>query len=221
MIYRLHREGVFYLLYALLGFVLTLVLFIFFMSWFTGILLGVATFFLVLFLIFFRNPPRVHGTKNTDLILAPADGKVVVIEKTFEPEYLKSEVLQISIFMSPLNVHSNRSPITGEVVYVQYHPGEYLVAWHPKSSELNERNTVVIRKKQYQILLRQIAGKVARKIVCYARTCELLSRGEEFGFIKFGSRVDVFLPLECEALVRIGDFVQGGITDIASFPHSE
>lgn len=221
MIYRLHKEGVFYLLYALLGFVLTLVLFIFFMSWFTGILLGVATFFLVLFLIFFRNPPRVHGTKNTDLILAPADGKVVVIEKTFEPEYLKSEVLQISIFMSPLNVHSNRSPITGEVAYVQYHPGEYLVAWHPKSSELNERNTVVIRKKQYQILLRQIAGKVARKIVCYARTGELLSRGEEFGFIKFGSRVDVFLPLECEVLVRIGDVVQGGITDIASFPHSE
>lgn len=221
MIYRLHREGVFYLLYALLGFVLTLVLFIFFMSWFTGILLGIATFFLVLFLIFFRNPPRVHGTKNTDLILAPADGKVVVIEKTFETEYLKSEVLQISIFMSPLNVHSNRSPITGEVVYVQYHPGEYLVAWHPKSSELNERNTVVIRKKQYQVLLRQIAGKVARKIVCYARPGELLSRGEEFGFIKFGSRVDVFLPLECEALVRIGDVVQGGITDIASFPHSE
>ncbi|MBK8831968.1 MAG: phosphatidylserine decarboxylase family protein [Saprospiraceae bacterium] len=220
MIYRLHREGVFYLLYSLLFFAISVVLFIFFMSILTGLLLGVATFFLILFLIFFRNPPRVHGTKNTDLILAPADGKIVVIERTFEAEYLKSEVLQVSVFMSPLNVHSNRSPVTGEVVYVQYHPGEYLVAWHPKSSELNERNTVVIKKKNSLILLRQIAGKVARKIVCYTKPGDLLSRGEEFGFIKFGSRVDIFLPTDCEILVKIGDTVKGGITEIASFPHS-
>ena len=220
MIYRLHREGVFYLLYSLLFFAISVVLFIFFMSILTGLLLGVATFFLILFLIFFRNPTRVHGTKNTDLILAPADGKIVVIERTFEAEYLKSEVLQVSVFMSPLNVHSNRSPVTGEVVYVQYHPGEYLVAWHPKSSELNERNTVVIKKKNSLILLRQIAGKVARKIVCYTKPGDLLSRGEEFGFIKFGSRVDVFLPTDCEILVKIGDTVKGGITEIASFPHS-
>ena len=220
MIYRLHREGVFYLLYSLLFFAISVVLFIFFMSILTGLLLGVATFFLILFLIFFRNPPRVHGTKNTDLILAPADGKIVVIERTFEAEYLKSEVLQVSVFMSPLNVHSNRSPVTGEVVYVQYHPGEYLVAWHPKSSELNERNTVVIKKKNSLILLRQIAGKVARKIVCYTKPGDLLSRGEEFGFIKFGSRVDVFLPTDCDILVKIGDTVKGGITEIASFPHS-
>lgn len=220
MIYRLHREGVFYLLYSFLFFAISVVLFIFFMSILTGLLLGVATFFLILFLIFFRNPPRVHGTKNTDLILAPADGKIVVIERTFEAEYLKSEVLQVSVFMSPLNVHSNRSPVTGEVVYVQYHPGEYLVAWHPKSSELNERNTVVIKKKNSLILLRQIAGKVARKIVCYTKPGDLLSRGEEFGFIKFGSRVDIFLPTDCEILVKIGDTVKGGITEIASFPHS-
>jgi len=220
MIYRLHREGVFYLLYSLLFFAISVVLFIFFMSILTGLLLGVATFFLILFLIFFRNPPRVHGTKNTDLILAPADGKIVVIERTFEAEYLKSEVLQVSVFMSPLNVHSNRSPVTWEVVYVQYHPGEYLVAWHPKSSELNERNTVVIKKKNSLILLRQIAGKVARKIVCYTKPGDLLSRGEEFGFIKFGSRVDIFLPTDCEILVKIGDTVKGGITEIASFPHS-
>ena len=220
MIYRLHREGVFYLLYSLLFFAISVVLFIFFMSILTGLLLGVATFFLILFLIFFRNPPRVHGTKNTDLILAPADGKIVVIERTFEAEYLKTEVLQVSVFMSPLNVHSNRSPVTGEVVYVQYHPGEYLVAWHPKSSELNERNTVVIKKKNSLILLRQIAGKVARKIVCYTKPGDLLSRGEEFGFIKFGSRVDIFLPTDCEILVKIGDTVKGGITEIASFPHS-
>lgn len=220
MIYRLHREGVFYLLYSLLLFAISVVLFIFFMSVLTGLLLGVAAFFLILFLIFFRNPPRVHGTKNTDLILSPADGKVVVIERTFEPEYLKTEVIQISVFMSPLNVHSNRSPVTGEVVYVQYHPGEYLVAWHPKSSELNERNTVVIKKKNSLLLVRQIAGKVARKIVCYTKPGALLSRGEEFGFIKFGSRVDVFLPIDCDVLVKIGDTVKGGITEIASFPHS-
>lgn len=220
MIYRLHREGVFYLLYSLLFFAISVVSFIFFMSILTGLLLGVATFFLILFLIFFRNPPRVHGTKNTDLILAPADGKIVVIERTFEAEYLKTEVLQVSVFMTPLNVHSNRSPVTGEVVYVQYHPGEYLVAWHPKSSELNERNTVVIKKKNSLILLRQIAGKVARKIVCYTKPGDLLSRGEEFGFIKFGSRVDIFLPTDCEILVKIGDTVKGGITEIASFPHS-
>jgi phosphatidylserine decarboxylase len=220
MIYRLHREGVFYLLYSLLFFAISVVLFIFFMSILTGLLLGVATFFLILFLIFFRNPPRVHGTKNTDLILAPADGKIVVIERTFEPEFLKTEVLQVSVFMSPLNVHSNRSPVTGEVVYVQYHPGEYLVAWHPKSSELNERNTVVIKKKNSLILVRQIAGKVARKIVCYTKPGALLSRGEEFGFIKFGSRVDVFLPVDCDILVKIGDTVKGGITELASFPSS-
>lgn len=217
MIYRLHREGVFYLLYSLLFFLITGALFFFFPSILTGLLLGVGVFFLGLFLIFFRNPPRVHGTKNTDLILAPADGKVVVIEKTFEKEYLHTDVIQVSIFMSPLNVHSNKSPVTGEVVYVQYHPGEYLVAWHPKSSELNERNTVVIRKKQNLILLRQIAGKVARKIVCYTKPGALLSRGEEFGFIKFGSRVDVFLPLDSTILVKIGDTVKGGITEIASF----
>lgn len=220
MMYRLHKEGTFYLLYTFLLFLGAIALFFFFPSIVTGGLLAVIVFFLVLFIIFFRNPPRVHGTKNTDLILAPADGKVVVIEKTFEKEYLKTEVLQVSIFMSPVNVHVNRSPITGEVIYVQYHPGEYLVAWHPKSSELNERNTVVIRKKQSLILMRQIAGKVARKIVCYTKPGALLSRGEEFGFIKFGSRVDIFLPVDCEILVKIGDTVIGGISEIAAFPAS-
>ncbi len=217
MIYRLHKEGVFYLLYSFLFFVATALAFYLFMSIVTGILLGVSLFFLIMFIIFFRNPPRVHGTKETDLILAPADGKVVVIEKTFENEYLKSEAIQISVFMSPLNVHSNKSPITGEVSYVQYHPGEYLVAWHPKSSELNERNTVVIKRKQYQILMRQIAGKVARKIVCYTKPGALLSRGEEFGFIKFGSRVDLFIPVDSEILVAIGQSVKGGVSELARF----
>jgi phosphatidylserine decarboxylase len=220
MIYRVHREGVFYLLYSFLFFIVALALFYFYISVLTGIVLAVSGFFLSMFIIFFRNPPRMHGTKNTDLILAPADGKVVVIERTFEKEYLKTDVLQVSIFMSPLNVHVNRTPVTGEVVYVQYHPGEYLVAWHPKSSELNERNTVVIKRKQSLILVRQIAGKVARKIVCYTRPGALLSRGEEFGFIKFGSRVDVFIPIDSTILVKIGDVVKGGITEIASFSHS-
>lgn len=217
MIYRAHREGIWYLVIAFIAFLFSAVLVYFSFSVWTLLFVLVCTFFLVMFLIFFRNPPRMHGTKNTDLILAPADGKVVVIERTTEQEYLKSETIQVSIFMSPLNVHVNRSPVTGEVAYVKYHPGEYLVAWHPKSSELNERNTVVIRKKQHLILLRQIAGKVARKIVCYTKEGNLLSRGEEFGFIKFGSRVDIFLPPDCEILVKVGDKVKGGITDIARF----
>ena len=220
MMYRVHKEGVFYLLYSFLFFLATIALFYFYPSLWTGLLLGVSSFFFGVFLIFFRNPPRMHGTKNTDLILAPADGKVVVIERTFEKEYLQTEVLQVSIFMSPVNVHVNRSPVTGEVVYVKYHPGEYLVAWHPKSSELNERNTVVIKRKQSMILVRQIAGKVARKIVCYTKPGALLSRGEEFGFIKFGSRVDVFIPIDSSMLVKIGDTVKGGITEIASFSNS-
>lgn len=217
MIYRLHREGVYYLLYSLLFFVVAVILFLFFMSIYTGLLVGLSLFLLILFLIFFRNPLRAHGTKDTDLILAPADGKVVVIEKTTEQEYIKGEVIQISIFMSPLNVHSNKSPITGEVIYQQYHPGQYLVAWHPKSSELNERNTIVIKRKQNLVLVRQIAGKVARKIVWYTRIGAPLNRGEEFGFIKFGSRVDVFIPTDCEVLCKIGDTVKGGITEIARF----
>lgn len=217
MIYRLHREGVFYILYSTLFFLVAVSLFVFFMSLATGALLALSILLLVLFFIFFRNPLRIYGTKDTDLILAPADGKVVVVERTLEDEYLKAEAIQISIFMSPLNVHSNKSPVTGEVVYHQYHPGQYLVAWHPKSSQLNERNTIVIKRKQNFILLRQIAGKVARKIVCYTRVGAPLNRGEEFGFIKFGSRVDVFLPGDCEVLTKIGDTVKGGITDIARF----
>jgi phosphatidylserine decarboxylase len=217
MMYRLHKEGKLYLALALainLVFALLLVLFT---SPYIIIPFAFCLAILVLMLIFFRNPKRIHVVRDTDLILAPADGKVVVIEKTYEPEYLKSEAIQVSIFMSPLNVHSNRSPVAGEVVYQQYHPGQYLVAWHPKSSELNERNTLVIKRYQNMILVRQIAGKVARKIVSYTQVGATLTRGEEFGFIKFGSRVDVFLPVETTIMVKIGDYVQGGITDIATF----
>lgn len=217
MMYRLHREGGRYLIVASLFVLGAAILLALFFSLWTLLLLGVAVFFLVVFLIFFRNPPRAHGTLDPDAILAPADGKVVVIEETTENEFLKGNCLQVSIFMSPVNVHVNRSPVTGEVVYQQYHPGQYLVAWHPKSSELNERNTVVIRRKAHDILLRQIAGKVARKIVWYTRVGDPLTRGQEFGFIKFGSRVDVFLPLNTQIDVRLGQHVKGGLTVIGHF----
>lgn len=217
MIYRLHKEGKLYVATTIIITLVCAVPLVFFFSIYTILLFALCLVLLTLMLIFFRNPKRIHVVRDTDLILAPADGKVVVIEKTFESEYLKSEAIQVSIFMSPLNVHSNRSPVAGDVVYQQYHPGEYLVAWHPKSSELNERNTVVIRRYQNMILVRQIAGKVARKIVSYTQVGATLTRGEEFGFIKFGSRVDVFLPVETTILVKIGDTVKGGITDIAMF----
>jgi phosphatidylserine decarboxylase len=217
MMYRLHKEGKLYVASAILVNFIFVLLLIFFPTLFTLILCVLFLIVLALMLIFFRNPKRIHIVRDTDLIMSPADGKVVVIEKTFEKEYLNAEVIQLSIFMSPLNVHSNRSPVAGDVVYQQYHPGEYLVAWHPKSSELNERNTLVIKRKQNLILVRQIAGKVARKIVSYTQVGATLTRGEEFGFIKFGSRVDVFLPAETQVLVKIGDHVKGGITDIAKF----
>jgi phosphatidylserine decarboxylase len=217
MMYRLHKEGRLYVAFAILVALAAIPLFIFLRNVFTLALLVLVLTVLSLFLIFFRNPRRLHVVRDTDLIIAPADGKVVVIEKTFEKEYLKAEAIQLSIFMSPLNVHSNRSPVAGDVVYQQYHPGNYLVAWHPKSSELNERNTLVIKRKQYLILVRQIAGKVALKIVSYTQVGATLTRGEEFGFIKFGSRVDVFLPIDVTILVKIGQQVKGGITDIAQF----
>lgn len=217
MMYRLHREGgVFLLASFLLAVLASLLIFFFFSAW-TILFLAAALSLLVLFLVFFRNPPRAHGAVDPDAILAPADGKVVVIEEILESEYLQARALQVSIFMSPLNVHVNRSPVKGEVVYQQYHPGKYLVAWHPKSSELNERCTVVIRHKTHPVLLRQIAGTLARKIVTYTKPGDQLQRGEEFGFIKFGSRVDVILPLGSEVLVRLGQRVSGGVTVLARF----
>ncbi|MDQ3017847.1 MAG: phosphatidylserine decarboxylase family protein [Bacteroidota bacterium] len=214
MSYKLHKEGKPYLISAGFFFLATLIFVMFFTSILTVLLFLLSVFFLVMFLIFFRNPDRLYTAQKPDTILSPADGKVVVIEKTIENEFLKTKVIQVSVFMSPLNVHSNRSPVEGNVVYQKYHPGLYLVAWHPKSSELNERNTVVIRHRETNILLRQIAGKVARKIVSYVSENTHLNKGEEFGFIKFGSRVDIFLPLNTEITVKIGDVVQGGVTEL-------
>lgn len=218
MSYRLHKEGNPYIISAIFFFVASLIVASLYTSFLTVLLFLLSAFLLILFLIFFRNPPRIESNADPDVLVAPADGKVVVIEKTMENEFLKKEAIQISIFMSPMNVHSNRSPAEGEVVYQKYHSGNYLVAWHPKSSELNERNTLVIRHHHVDILVRQIAGKVARKIVSYAKTGDLLKRGQEFGFIKFSSRVDVFLPVESEIKVKIGDLVTGGVTELAKIP---
>lgn len=164
---------------------------------------------------FFRNPERL-GTSEINDIIAPVDGKVVVIEEVEENEFLKSKCIQLSIFMSPLNVHVNRYPVSGKVIYTKYHPGKFLVAFHPKSSELNERTTVVVENENGRnVLFRQIAGAVARRIVLYSKKGDKAKAGDEYGFIKFGSRLDIFLPLDTEILVKIGDKTKGGIQKIA------
>lgn len=171
--------------------------------------------FYFLILQFFRSPRR-KVTLDERLVIAPADGKVVVIEEVVETEYFNDRRRQISIFMSPVNVHINRNPIEGVVKYFKYHAGKYLVAWHPKSSTENERTTIVVKaKNEVEILMRQIAGALAKRIVWYVKEGQAVSQGEEFGFIKFGSRVDVFLPLSAKVLVNIGEKTVGGITVIA------
>jgi phosphatidylserine decarboxylase len=167
-----------------------------------------------LLLNFFRNPVRTIPQENSSWIYAPADGKVVAIEETEEQEYFKDRRIQVSIFMSPLNVHVNRCPIPGTIAYQKYHSGKYLVAFHPKSSTENERNTVVIDQGRYAILVRQIAGALARRIVCYTDKDDVVTQGQEFGFIKFGSRVDTFLPTGTDIKVKIGDKVIGNKTVI-------
>ena len=176
----------------------------------------IITLLLLLFLIsFFRIPNRVL-TINENAVIAPADGKVVVIEEITDVEYFKDKRLQVSIFMSPANVHVNRNPISGEVVYNQYHKGKYLVAWHPKSSTDNERHSVVIRKGNTEILVKQIAGALAKRIVNYLQVGQKVKQAEEMGFIKFGSRVDLVLPPGTTVNVQLNQAVQGGVTVIAT-----
>ena len=172
--------------------------------------------FLFLVLQFFRNPKR-HFNLNEDLLMSPVDGKVVVIEEVFEKEYFKDKRLQVSVFMSPINVHVTRYPTGGNVVFSKYHPGKFLVAWHPKSSEENERTTVVVKSKSFgEILHRQIAGALARRIVNYAEEGQNVEQASDSGFIKFGSRVDVFLPLGTKIDVELNQVVKGGVTVLAS-----
>ena len=170
---------------------------------------------LVLVISFFRIPNR-KLTINGNQVIAPADGKVVVIEETVDNEYFNTKRLQISVFMSPLNVHVNRNPIAGEVVYSKYHKGKYLVAWHPKSSTENERHSVVIRKGNTEILVKQIAGALAKRIINYLEVGQKVEQGEELGFIKFGSRVDLLLPVGTKVNVALNEVVKGGVTVLAT-----
>ena len=178
----------------------------------------IGIFSIVIFIMvlqFFRNPKRVTQI-NDSLIISPVDGKVVAIEKVYEKEYFKNDRVQVSIFMSPINVHVTRYAISGIIKFSKYHPGKYLVAWHPKSSELNERTTVVVENKTFgEILYRQIAGAIARRIVNYAKIGETVIQGNDAGFIKFGSRVDIYLPLDAEILVGLEEKTKGGRTPIA------
>tara|TARA_B100001115_G_C15720011_1_gene350070 strand:- start:93 stop:749 length:657 start_codon:yes stop_codon:yes gene_type:complete len=184
--------------------------------WIQKLLQISAIIILLLILQFFRNPKR-KTIIDKNHIISPVDGKVVNIKEVFEKEYFKDKRIQLSIFMSPLNVHVTRYAISGEVIFSKYHPGKYFVAWHPKSSEFNERTTVVIENKTVgKILYRQIAGAVARRIVNYAKVGDKAIQGNDAGFIKFGSRVDLFLPIGTKINVVIDQFVKGGIDQIAS-----
>jgi phosphatidylserine decarboxylase len=180
-------------------------------------LIFIVTLGLLIFLIsFFRIPDRVL-TVRENAIVAPADGKVVAIEEVQADEYFTDRRIQVSIFMSPLNVHVNRNPVSGDIAYSQYHKGKYLVAWHPKSSTENERHTIVYRKNGKEVLTKQIAGALAKRIVNYLQTGQQVKQTEEMGFIKFGSRVDLLLPLDAKILVKIGDKPQGGVTVVAEW----
>ena len=184
--------------------------------WIKFAILVVSIVFFILIIQFFRNPTRTTSLNNKHII-APVDGKVVVIEEVFEKEYFKEKRLQVSIFMSPLNVHVTRYPAGGDVVYSKYHPGKYLVAWHPKASEENERTTVVVRTTGFgDILYRQIAGALAKRIVNYAKEGTTAKQGEDSGFIKFGSRVDVFLPIGTPLAVKLNQKVKGAQSIIAT-----
>jgi len=214
---RIHREGIFYIsLFAVLS-IISLGLLI--LTPFTLPFLFISLFFLgwlIFSLQFFRNPPRPITNVIPNGVYSPADGKVVVIEETTETEFFHDKRIQISIFMSPTNVHANRVPISGRVAYKKYHEGKYLVAWHPKSSTENERLTVVFEQEQSSILVRQIAGAMARRIKNYLEVGQRVEQGQEMGFIKFGSRVDVFLPLDTKVKVKIGDKVKGNV-DVLGF----
>ncbi|MBX7181333.1 MAG: phosphatidylserine decarboxylase family protein [Bacteroidia bacterium] len=184
-------------------------------KWLNYLALAVSIFVMVVVLQFFRHPNK-EIIIDENSLLAPADGKVVVIEETVEDEYLKDKRIQVSIFMSPINVHVNRYPLSGVIKYLKYHPGKYLVAWHPKSSTENERTTIVVENaKGEKFLFRQIAGALARRIVWYGKEGQSVRQGSELGFIKFGSRVDIYLPLSAKVTVNLEEKVVGGKTVIA------
>lgn len=176
-----------------------------------------ATLFLLLFIISFFRVPKRNFVKGNNIITSPCDGKVVVIEEVVDVEYFKDKRIQLSVFMSPANVHMNTNPISGDVLYSQYHKGKYLVAWHPKSSTENERHSVVLKNDRITILVKQIAGALAKRIVNYLQPGQQVEQGGELGFIKFGSRVDLLLPLDAKIKVNLNEKVQAGITVLAEY----
>lgn len=183
-------------------------------------LLGIALFGLLVFIIMFFREPERPMLQDDDIVYAPADGTVVVVEQVDETEVLNRKCIQVSVFMSVTNVHVNWFPVSGIVSYFKYHPGKFLVAWHPKSSEENERTTTVVHSGEHDILFRQVAGLVARRIVNYAKVGDVATQNTKFGFIKFGSRIDLFLPLDSEILVKLDQKTVGSQTPIARLKRS-
>lgn len=217
---KIHKEGYTSLVIAIIIFALITLGSYFFVRGYSVLiawLVFVASFALLIFLFsFFRIPNRQY-TSGEDSIIAPCDGTVVVIEEVEADEYFKDRRLQLSIFMSPLNVHVNRNPVSGAVTYSQYHKGKYLVAWHPKSSTENERHSVVYKRENKELLVKQIAGALAKRIVNYLKPGDEVMQGSEMGFIKFGSRVDLLLPLDAKVEVKINEKVKGGVTVLAKW----
>ena len=213
---KLHKEG-----YKLLRNLLIIVVFIALITYYLkfkllNIVLTLMIFILFICLIFFRIPKRKFEAKS-NIVYAPCDGKIVVIEETFENEFFKDKRMQISIFMSPLNVHNNLYPISGKIIYTKYHPGKFLFAWNPKASKNNERNSIVISNGKISVLCIQIAGALARRIISYAKKDTFVKATDEIGFIKFGSRVDIFLPINTVIEAKIGDKTKGGKTILAKY----
>jgi phosphatidylserine decarboxylase len=215
---KIHKEGFASLVFAIIIFALITLGSYFFISGYSLLiawLVFVVSFALLVFLFSFFRVPNRQYTSGGDSIIAPCDGTVVVIEEVEPDEYFKDRRLQLSIFMSPLNVHVNRNPVSGAVTYSQYHKGKYLVAWHPKSSTENERHSVVYHREGKELLVKQIAGALAKRIVNYLKPGDEVIQGNEMGFIKFGSRVDLLLPLEAKIEVKIHQKVKGGVTILA------
>jgi phosphatidylserine decarboxylase len=216
----IHKEGYTTLAWSFIIFAVINLLSFYFLSFEAPVLtavISIVTLGLLIFLISFFRLPKRPLTISENAIVAPADGTVVAIEEVQADEYFNDRRIQVSIFMSPLNVHVNRNPVSGEVAYSQYHKGKYLVAWHPKSSTENERHTVVYRKGGKEVLTKQIAGALAKRIVNYLQAGQQVKQTEEMGFIKFGSRVDLLLPLDAKVKVKIGDKPKGGVTVVAEW----
>jgi phosphatidylserine decarboxylase len=216
----IHKEGYKIIAISTILFGVINILSFYFLSFSIPILtwlIFIATFALLIFVISFFRIPNRQLTVRENAIVAPADGTVVAIEEVLADEYFTDRRIQVSIFMSPLNVHVNRNPVSGDVAYSQYHKGKYLVAWHPKSSTENERHSVAYRKNGKEILVKQIAGALAKRIINYLQAGQKVQQTAEMGFIRFGSRVDMLLPLDAKILVKIGDKPEGGVTVIAEW----